>query len=176
MSANKTQAARKAKARVMWAESAESLLRDHNMITLWCPGAVKGTHWKQPVAVIPLDDIDALVDLASQAITSSRVTGVWMGTQSAARAALAAIGIPCKQTEGPQMSTQPVPGSRFSSVPVRLHEGNWLYRNFNVVTRASKKGLRWQILSACGDAHPVKSPDAARKLIDSWYAEGSVES
>lgn len=49
------------------------------------------------VAVIPLDDVEALVDLASQAITSARVSGVWMGTQSAARAALAAIGIPCKQ-------------------------------------------------------------------------------
>ena len=63
-------------------------------------------------------------------------------------------------------------GSAFSRTPLRVQKGKWVYRNFHVVS----KGWHWKILSACGDVHPAKSLADARKQIDQWYEEGSVES
>ncbi len=63
-------------------------------------------------------------------------------------------------------------GSAFSRTLLRVKKGKWVYRNFHVVT----KGWHWRIMSACGDAHFAKSLADARKQIDAWYAEGSVES
>jgi len=63
-------------------------------------------------------------------------------------------------------------GSAFSRTPLRAAKGLWVYRNFHV----ANNGVRWLILSACGDSHPAKSLANARKQIDAWYAEGSVES
>lgn len=64
-----------------------------------------------------------------------------------------------------------VPGSRFCGTAKKVSAGKWVYRNFRVVERAGK----WRILSACGDSHPADSLTDAKRQIDAWYQEGSVE-
>ena len=63
------------------------------------------------------------------------------------------------------------PGSAFSMRLVKTPPGKWVYRNFRL-TQISREIV---IGNKGSDQWGVKSLAAARRLIDQWYAEGSVE-
>lgn len=82
----------KLKARRMWANPADFGERSMHLTAHPDPSSDRGN--VVPVAVIPLDDVDELVDKAHRAFLTS------FGTADGMRAALAAIGVLPKQRKG----------------------------------------------------------------------------